>query len=399
MPTPRKKASLPDTQGVALVPVNAAGDIIHGAGAYEMPDEPDYLRDEPEQEAIEPTATDRIASLLDDSVTGDDKAVVKVFRKLPSGKQSWCDDYTPQDFEAGGMKQLRERHGAGEFVITLYGSQPQTGKFVIRKRAEITIEPGPTTSVASTTGESPALIALLEKLTTQAPIAPPPPPDPMAEMQRMFGMMTMMREAMGLNTQQKSSVGEMVDAIKELRSAKDLIEGKSDEDESMMGLAKSILPMVGQAIQNRQQAPAPAPSAPLPPIDSGYDAAGVPLQALNAPTQETDPMTIAEQAAALKLKMAVGVILKMAELNLDPAEGAKIIYEKLPDEWIEMLATPVWFPMLVDQVPQAKPYEAWLTKARDIALGMFNQEDEGDSELPDDNATMEHGSGDQSPAK
>lgn len=388
MPTTRKpRLTLPDTQGVALVPINRDGQMIAGAGSFPMPDDPNHEGEEFEQEELhEPSPSERVSALLANVVTGDEKARVTVYRKIAAtGKQAWCGDFKPDEFEAGGLDMLGRKFGAGEFVVTLFGIT-RGGQFGIKTRAEISIDaaslpvmsaPAPGTHA----GESPALIALLEKLAMKADA---PPVDPMASMRATFEMMTMMRTAMGMNDKapEKSSVAELVDAIKELRGAKDLIEGK-EEDDSLLGMAKGLIPMVGEMIGKSRL---PAPITPLPPIaiangspDGPTDAAGV--ARVDNRSQEEIDMGIAEAAAALRLKMTLGAILKMAEMKLDPQQGADVIYDRLPDEWVEMLSLPVWFEMLAEQVPQALPHKEWLTQARNLTLAMFvKAESEGDED-------------------
>lgn len=365
--------------------------VRNGADALDsLPDE-----DEPEQ-----TASDRVMSMIGE-LPDDERAVVKVYRKtgINGRTLAWCDDYSPADFEAGGLGMIRQKYGAGDFQVCLYGTVPGTKRYTIRARSDIHVDASATALATGTPSpQNDAMRMLMEgqaamlKALTERPAAP----DPMEQMRNTLALMTTMREAFGLTapaTPPKSSIAEMVDAIKELRAAGELV-NPPPEDDSLVGMVKSMLPMVTQAMQARQ-APSAEPS-PFPPIGHlpaigavndepagavAFDPAhpdSIVHELHGAPpatSGATDmPIMSPEMAAALKLKAYVAALVAMAMANTDPEVGAEVVYEKLPDEWIDLLELPNWWPLFSAQVPAVAPHEAWFTKVRDRALAMFNEQ-------------------------
>lgn len=332
------------------------------------------------------TATDRVFSLLSE-VTNDDRAKVVIYRKLPNTtKQSWCDEVTPADFEAGGIKMLRERFGPGDYSIYLYGMV--NGAFRIRTKADISVvvETKATVAPVADTSGIAALItqmadgqrAMLEAITKRR--------DPMEEMKGTLALMTTMREAFGMTAPaapQKSSIAEMVDAIKELRAAGELV-NPQEADDSLVGMVKSMLPMVSQAMQMRQDAAPPVspfpPIGPGEPIGAANDPGDVVALPPATPGANDMPLMSPEMATALKLKAYVAALVAMAIANTDPEVGAELIYEKLPDELIDVLELPNWWPLFCQQAPAVAPYEAWFTAVRHRALEMFTEEEAGDTQ-------------------
>ena len=80
----------------------------------------------------------------------------------------------------------------------------------------------------------------------------------MEEMTKMLSMMTMMREAMGINNQprERSSIGEIVSAIKELKgAAAEFTPPEEKEPDSLMGMLPKVLDLVSAGQQVQQVAP------------------------------------------------------------------------------------------------------------------------------------------------
>lgn len=360
---------------VRLMPVTADGQVLEGAGSWPLPvaargdprDEDDFGDETLPSE----NATDRVMAMLDE-VGGDDKAVVKVYRKRPDGKNVWLDDYSPLEFENGGVKMMRQKYGGGSYVIFLYGMTPR-GAFGIRTKAEVEIEATKESEVRVPVndGRMDRLEALVTKMLER------PPVDPMMEMQKMFAMAGTMREAFGLNNApQKSGVTEALEMMREMRAAAGELmpERESSDEGGLLGMAKGIIPLIG-AVVAQQQAGA-APMTALPPIDQTATIApnNGPLPPGTVQTQpEGEPMS-AEMLAMIALKGYIKAIVMMAKTGVDPQKGADIIYKHLPDEMIGMMELPVWWELLIEQAPDLKPYQEWVTKARDLAMAQFAKE-------------------------
>lgn len=326
--------------------------------------------EEPEPEE---TPLDRLAMMLQSSGV-EDRAELKVYKSI-DGVMAYCKSYTPNEFENGGYELIRRQCGHGKYELKLYGIA-DNGKFCIRARQPLVIaqmmgEEKPETSSAK---DNQVLSALEMMMRTQSEMLKaitekPAQQDPMQQMTTMLGMMTAMREAMGLNMQQakqeKSSIGEIVDAIKELKSVNSLLGDKSEsDDDSPTKILGQIVDIVKNT--NNNQNP-PARLRQMPPAIQQN-----PIEQSQS-QPETNDMNFIEMA---KLKMNFDSLLKMAAENKPHQEGADLIYEKLPDEMIEILAHESWFDMLAQYMPDAVKHKEWLTIARDLSIKMFEEPDE-----------------------
>lgn len=406
MATRARKQPADDGRAVALVPIDARGRLVEGGGSYPVPEDEDP-GGEPEEEHHEQTSADRVMALLSE-VADDERAVVKVFRELPNGKQAWCNDYSPSEFEQGGFKMIRRSWGEGTFFVVLYGGTPFRIKSKTKVQIDASREPEAAQASGGMSGEMAAVLrqmadgqALMLRAITDRP-------DPMADMTKTLAMMTAMREAMGMNAQpaQKSSIGEIVDALKELRGAQDLIGGKDDKDEpdSLMGIAKTFLPAIVAAAQGvqaqRVQAP-PMPTVHVPPHIAA--APGTAAAAMDNFTGD-DPMfgMNPEAIAAFKLKAFVRSLILMAGGGDETIEtAAELVFEKIPDEALEILELPVWFTMFAEQFPEVVPIEAWLTKVRDRVIAMLDEDEapeDGPWQLTEDGQVMLDAEGKPIPA-
>ena len=88
-----------------------------------------------------------------------------------------------------------------------------------------------------------------------------------------------------------------------------------------------------------------------------------------------------EMLMAAKLALYVRSLVMMAASKTDPQSGADLVYDKLPDEWIDLLELPIWWTALCEKAPAVKPYEEWFTAVRNLALGMFNEPDADGDEI------------------
>ena len=366
---------------VALVPVDGEGRLVEGAGAVDLTE-----GDPRDDEAVEEpqSSADRVMEMLAD-VAGDERAKIMIYRVAIGGKNVFCDELAPEEFEAGGIKLIRDRFGDGEFIVKLYGTIPGTSRFAIRARSNVTIDKprglAPTPHQAQDSGMADALHQLAENQARMLDaITNRPAADPMAEMTKMLAMMTAMRTAMGLDTKTapKSSIAEMVDAIRELKAANGLIEGK-DDDESLTGMVKSMLPVIVEVMgKSRQPNPGPFPAI-MPP---GSIATATPPSTDTTPAQspqiatEGHDMGMDEQLAAIALKGYLAALLILAQKNADPMEGANLIVDKLPDEIVDLMELETWFEMLLQIAPQVAPYREWMTKARDLAIAELYRDDD-----------------------
>ena len=340
----------------------------------------------PETQQEEETATDRVAALLQ-IAGGADRAEIKVYR-MNAGQMEYCQGFKPTEFEDGNFDMLRDRFGAGEYQIRLYAEHPIHKKFAVRQKLRVTIVEDKHAITSGGLGSGMAQVLqtiaqgqqqMLEALVS---IKSAPAKDPMEEMTKMMGMMSMMREAMGMNQSQgreKSSIGEIVSAIRELRGAADEIAPQEKEPDGLMSVLPKMLELVskGQESQQASQQMAQFPPVQLPP---SFQA---PAQPEPQEQPQAQPVTQEESDmkmfTAIKLKSYLKTLIDLAVKKTPVTTAAEFVYEKIPDELIEIMALENWFDLLSFVAPDVKDHKEWLQQVRDTALAMF---EEAETEQP-----------------
>jgi hypothetical protein len=333
---------------------------------------------EPEQ-----TDVDRVHAMLSQS-GGVGRASVRIF-KIDAGKSVFCESYQPADFQDGDFSMIRDAFGPGQYKIMLYGEHPDTGTFGILTRTEITLAENRINKVLAQ--QAPAvdsgLAAVLSQLakgqetmlTALMEVKQAPPADPMANMTQMFSMMGLMREAMGLNNkpEKQSNIGELLGALRELRgAAKELVpDGGDKEPDSLLSLAPQMLELIKTSMANQNATPAaPANAAQIMrPLTIPESVSASPTIPTTAPAE--NDMNALE---IVKLYAHLDTLIGLAKSDASPNLGAELIYEKLPDDLIDMLAEPSWFEALTQLRGGVAPYREWFTKARDLVTVMFQED-------------------------
>ena len=87
-----------------------------------------------------------------------------------------------------------------------------------------------------------------------------------------------------------------------------------------------------------------------------------------APTQEESDMKV---MTMIKLKSYLKTLVDMAVKSTPVDSAAEFVYEKIPDDLIEIMALDNWFDLLAAVAPDVKDHKDWLQKVRDKALSMF----------------------------
>lgn len=343
---------------------------------------------------IEETATDRVSAMLAQA-QGADRAEVNVYR-LVNGVREYCRKFRPDEFEDGSFDMLREMFGPGEYELRLYATDPATRKFTVRNLTRIKIsevKTAPRAELPSGLSQVLTTIAQGQQQMLQAlvDIKQAPPKDPMEEMTRMLGMMTAMREAMGLNqtqTREKSSIGEIVAAIRELRgAAEELTPQAEKEPDSLVGMLPKVLELV-QAGQQAQQSAPPDLSGMIPQPDPGAVLSPVTIPASMIQTAASNAAAAPEPnedepvklTTAFKLRAYLKALCDMAVAN-DPIDKAALfVYEKLPDDLLDMMELPAWFDMLASVAPEVRKHREYLTMVRDAALKLLNEPEDDQPE-------------------
>ena len=340
---------------------------------------------QPPEEPFEETATDRVAAMMQGVGVDDERAEVKVYR-VNQGQLEYCRGFKPDEFESGNFDMLRDRFGAGLYELRLYATNPANKKFTIRSKLRVTIaedriESSPGAQLSGGMAQVLQTIAqgqqqMLEALVS---IKSAPPKDSMEEMGKMLTMMAAMREAFGMNQPQgreKSSIGEIVSAIRELRGAADEISPEREkEPDGLMSVLPKMLELVskGQESQQAAQQAAQFPPVQLPP---SFQAPEQPDPAQYEQPQPQAPALTQDEAdmkvlTMIKLKSYLKTLVDMA-VKVTPIDlAAEFVYEKIPDDLIEIMALDNWFDLLAAVAPDVKDHKEWLQKVRDKALSMF----------------------------
>ena len=88
---------------------------------------------------------------------------------------------------------------------------------------------------------------------------------------------------------------------------------------------------------------------------------------------------MANPLVIIKLKAYLKTLTDMAVALTPVDKAADFVYDKLPDDLIEIMLLDNWFELLSGFAPAVKPHEAWLRQVRDAAMAMFEIEDEDES--------------------
>ena len=334
-------------------------------------------------EPVEETAAERVQAMLR-SVTDDERSDIKVYRVV-SGQLEYCAQFTPQEFEGGSFEMLRQRFGHGEYDLRLYSLNAER-KYSIRSRTRIKIAPDTRPPGSELSGEMARIMETVARgqqqmLDALVSIKQAPPVDSMAEMTKMLQMMTLMREAMGLNQAQqpqKSSIAEIMEAVREMRSVAEEINPPKDEPETLMGMLPRVLDLVSAtrtptqdpglypvALPDSMQGPAPTPqSEPPKPIEKTPEERA-------AESAQYDPQTM----TYIKLMAHVTHLCSMADDGKTPDEGASYVVEECPDEIIDLLDMPDAVAQLSAMLPQVKARADWFEKTRAAALLLLDAEE------------------------
>ena len=337
-----------------------------------------------DDEDFEETATDRVAAILR-RAANEDAGQLRVYRKR-QGHLDWCETYTPEQFEEGDLPMLRDTFGPGDYELRLYGKHPKTGKYGIVAKTTVTIAQAMRPihndlgRVDNGLTQVLATIADGQRQMLQALTERPQPKDPTEEMTKMLSLMSMMRQAMGIDAQPRSQITEIVSAIRELREASDEINTDNKPD-TLLGALPSVLEVVKAGIAQQQQQPHIMPTIAMPetlaaPVAPLIQSAAPAAQANPNPANPTEEQDVFNPLVVIQLKGYLKTLLSMAQKNKSVQDGSDFVFQKLPDELVELMALDNWFELLEMVSADATQYRAWLTQVRDHALGRFDAPEE-----------------------
>jgi hypothetical protein len=147
----------------------------------------------------------------------------------------------------------------------------------------------------------------------------------------------------------------------------------------------SVLPKMLELVskgQDHQQANAQAiqfPPVQLPPTFQAPAQPEPQQQQQQQPTPETQEESDMKMFTMIKLKSYLKTLIDLAIKKTSVEQGAEFVYEKIPDDLVEIMALDNWFDLLTFVAPDVKDHKEWLQQVRDKALAMF---EEAEAEQP-----------------
>lgn len=401
------------------------------AGSVAMPESAEM--------AAEQSPIERVMVALQDTVEPGKRVRLQLYRVVSAGvgkpdREEWCCDLTPEEFEAGGLGAIRDAWGPGSYVAHLMGYKRGSTYFTRVASPRFTIATLPSgvasrPADSSSAGIEAALRALADSqarmLEAMMEQRNAPPPNPMQQMQETLSLMTAMRDAMGLTNQQqvapqRSSIGEIVEAIKELKEVSSLVNpGDQPEKSDVQQLLEMAGPLVSMAQQAMQSQPRAVQPLMIPPQFSGESndrpaapvAPGVPTQQLRGisnasqvdatlsrsvesssaaeektvshdigSAQSDSSLESSQESVLAELQTSLATLVLMAEQSESIENGANLVYDKLPDDWIELMHMPIWWQALTSAAPQVIPHEKWFAAVRERVIAMFAEDADDDPE-------------------
>ncbi len=339
------------------------------------------------EDELEQDSGDRVAALLGVSGTSG-ISQVRVY-KIVNLKSSFCANYTPDEFEEGNFEMIRQQFGPGSYKVYLYGNNPTTGKYGIRTHspveiADVKMPKAQAMGAVPQNGNDSAIAAVLAAMADRQArtddilikILDKPQADPMATFTTNLALFGQMKELFGGGA--KSSIGEIVEAIKELKSAGDLVGGGDKEPESLLGMGSKLIEAIGPMMAQRSQQPVPGAMqmqpVSLPPSMQVATPAEALQQPDHTPPTEEDEMNFLTQA---QLQGFLAKLAMDAKSKADIEPAAELVYEHLPDELMELFVNDeVWWPTLTGYAPYIKPHQEWFGRVRARALEMLAEDDD-----------------------
>lgn len=337
---------------------------------------------------------ERLASMLE-AASSIEGATVRVY-KLGSDrkKYAFCRAYQVDEFESGGdLELVRSTFGHGSYAIHVYGAKGLLSRTVL-EIAEIPVVTNPSTAVAD--NNSSQLIqtildgqrVLMEKLAAPPPVAPVV--DPMIQMQTMLLMMKTLKEVMATNDTAKpaSQLSETLQLMAQLKeAARDLLPSQDGGSEtSLLGLGSQVLDLVKQSQRQGNQAIVPVQvpvsigNQQLPLTDTAPDIkrrrpVGTTKTSIPPKQDEKTPMI-----KELEDLLAQALVLAATNDTQSAEQAAELLYERLPDELLDLIHDPNWFQILSNVAPQVIAHQTWLTSVVDYMRIWDCETDTGDGD-------------------
>lgn len=363
------------------------------------------MRTNPAPESVdseddEQTLLEKMQALLAD--TPADKVRIKLYRVPKPGaidrRFLWCQDYTPDEFADSDLEGIRAKWGPGDYQLRLIGSRGVVKAQTVSIAAPST--PATSTGQPSEIAQAIAMLAenqarMLEALTHR--------PDPQASMRETLTLMTLMRDAMGINNANAAPAAaapnpmemmrEVFSMVREAKSAaKELAaeEGSEPAPTDPLAMLPKLLDLVGGAMkQNAAQ-----PAQMLPPLQIPQTVAAAPMPSVGTDPSASNDLVSSPQTQPVKQMTAeqimimgnIDTLCRMADAGIEPQKGGEYIADNLPDDLLDHLEHPQWFELVSGIFPQLKPREQWIRAAKEHADKLLSEDDTDDGQQSDASA-------------
>ena len=380
-------SEIPNAPGLCLWQHEASGQhVLMEDGTDPNESDPLTVRLEPAAaqpaDPTEETSVDRIAEML---LRGreQEQSRVKVTEIQEDGTRAHCHDYTPDEFERGGtLTLIRKRWGPGKYVVELFGRNQVTGRFSCYGRDTVVIKPEREPDASeSVSGQLQGLRAdLLTALTSR-----PQDKSETDKLRETLGLMTMMREAMGLGAGPAKQpnlvelVGQLVSAMKGARDLAREVNPPEEPQGLLERIAPQALDIVKNAMAHQHLNPVQLPPTLAAAPANGEARAGVVKTAGPGLTQPAaapptnGALTVdAEELAGFKV--AIATLNGLALFRMEPAAAADMIFDKLPDEALGLLNLPDWFERLAHIDPSCQRHRDWYVRVHAALVKLFEEE-------------------------
>lgn len=249
--------------------------------------------------------------------------------------------FEPDEYSYGQLvEHLRDNYGGGKYRIYLRANGKNRGNSLVHIASKTTAQNGESGHNAH--GEmsnvvSTVMGAIREQNERMNNMLQQTKADPMADMERMFGMMTMMRTAMGLDTQQTNGgLAQLKESLEVMESLGVTVNQKGeDESAGFVGVLEKLAPAItaaASAPQQQQQQPRPNPQP-----------------------RQGEPMF-----NNVLIKSGLAFLLKAAKDNADPASYAEMIFTQLGEARVrEFITAPDAAEKLLKLDKRVAEYSVW----------------------------------------
>ena len=130
-------------------------------------------------------------------------------------------------------------------------------------------------------------------------------------------------------------------------------------------------------VQQSQQ-PQTMPTVALPPTLEAAPEPQPQLNPIDAMPQFENPEDEVNFLSMLTLKAHLKSLVAFAVKNAPIEKAAAYVFERLPDDLLEIMETDDWFTLLAQVAPETKDHKDYLEKVRAAALKLFESEAQQD---------------------